>query len=323
MALASAALAQGNLAEQALNQSGAVEAVPTVALPAPPIADTVPVPVVDSVPKPAPVIPQVPKPKVAPAVKSSAGSDARHGRRIAVLAGATNWHWEEADDAGDVLLVEGGIIPMARFEFSLLNGDAEMGGAFDISFGAIDYDGAIQNSETGELVEYKSKTHYSNTTFEAFAFLSNLLGPVPVEVGGRVGYHRWVRTIGGDEYEKPDEEAGYVETWTHMTIQPVVIVKQTFGANNHIRIEGGIRVPISTEEKISDLPGGGGITIKLKPKTENAYRVQGQLKLSHLLVEVEYLALDFGKSDLDSKYHAAYQPDSYLDRLDARVGWEF
>lgn len=329
MALASSALAQGTLAEQALDESGAVATDPAVVSPAPAIADTAPPPIIDSVvmpapATPAPVIPPVPKPQVMVAPKKKSDSaNSTSGRRIAVLAGVTDWHWEEADNSGDILLVEGGMIPMARFEYSILKGNNEFGGALEMSFGAIDYDGGIQNGETGEITEFKTKTHYAVYTFEGFAFFSDPAGKLPLSFGGRLGYHQWVRTIGSDTYQEPDEESGYVETWTHWSVQPVLIFKQSFGPNSHFRLEGGIRVPMSTKEKISDLPGGGGLTLTLKPKTETAYRVQGEIKISHLLLEVEYLALDFGKSPLDSKYGVAYQPDSYLDRLDARVGWEF
>ena len=320
--LACAVHGQAPLAEQALQQSGMTE---SVVVPVAPPGDTVaasndtvslPVPAKDSAVAAAAVVVQpVPASPAAP----PATDPGKARSRIRLLAGGTDWHWEESDDAGEIMLVEGGWFPGLRFEYARLVREWTIGLSVDAGAGAIEYDGAMQNIETDERTPYMTHTHYTQTTFDFFVFRSIVQGPVPIEVGARAGYHQWVRTIDSKKSEDPGEY-GYVETWSHVSLQPVVAVTVPFGGSNLFRMEGGVRFGFSSEERITEL-GSGSIKPLLKPEPKPAIRANAMLKISHVLLEVEYLGLDFDKSPLWRK--AIYQPDSYLDRLDVRVGWEF
>lgn len=326
---ASTGYTQAPLVEQALQQSGATES----ALPAAKPIDTVAAPVPSALPAKdtatlAP--PSMVKVGASPMLGTGASTP-----RFRILFGATDWHWEESGDDGKILLVEGGWMPGFRAEYAWLRGGKEFGVSFDMGFGAIEYDGAIQNTETEEIIPYKSNTHYSEGTLEGFFFLPLVKGPLVLDFGGRVGYHKWVRTIGSKQYDHPGEH-GYVETWSHLSMQPVIALQVPFGRASGLRLEGGYRFGFSSNEEITEYKLSGinsmGDTVevslkpKLKPNPKPALRANVLLKIQHLLLEVEYLGLDYGKSKpwVNSKLrYAMLQPGSYLDRLDARVGWEF
>jgi len=317
--LGSSVAAQPTLSEDALRASGAI---PTVSLPDSAVSDSVKAP---SVAGPDSAASRTSAPAVAPA---SASSEGVRANRFSVLVGVTDWHWEEELDK-EIVLVEGGLIPSLRIEYAVQRDMNEFGASFNTSYGAIEYDGALQSEEG--LTDFKSNTHYFDMTAEGFAFFSNLVGSLPIKPGVKVGYHRWVRTIGSKDYQEPGEY-GYVETWSHMSLQPAMIVEIPFGSSNLVRLEGGIRIPFSTTNTISKLEYtgldayGDTVTVKVpensvKPKTKTGFRARAQVKIHHLLAEVEYLALDFNKSSANK--YGFLQPTSYLDRLDARVGLEF
>jgi hypothetical protein len=239
--------------------------------------------------------------------------------RIRLLVGGTDWHWEESDAEEEILLVEGGWFPGLRFEYARLTQNGTFGLSVDAGAGAIEYDGGIQNTLTGEIIPFKTYTHYSQATIDAFYFYPVFKGRVPLDIGVRGGVHHWVRTIDSKKMEDPGEY-GYVETWSHFSLQPAVAVEVLFGSSSSFRVEGGMRLGFSSEERITEL-GTGSVKPLLKPKPKPAIRGNALLKVGHVLLEAEYLGLDFDKSPLWRG--VIFQPDSYLDRLDVRVGWEF
>lgn len=322
------AIAQSALAEDALVQSGAVVSYPvadsSVKTPAatPEVASSAPQPVVT----PAPVV-------VAPAVPAEVDDeeeDLRPPHRIRALLGVTDWHWEEGTNS-KIVLVEGGMIPSIHLEYAKLFQSFELGGGFSFSYGAIEYDGALQDGY-GNLVDYKNDTHYSIADFEAFVFASRFLENLnihtkglTIEPGVKYGFQSWIRTIGSKKSEEPGEY-GYVETWNLGTIQPVIALRVPFGSGrSYARLEAGARIPLgNANNEISKSPMFSG-DVMVHPKPQTGYRVQGIVALGHVVLEVEYLAQDFNESDrrIVGGVMAISQPDSYLDRLDARIGLEF
>lgn len=261
-----------------------------------------------------------------------AGEDAepRPERRIRILVGVTDWHWEEGMDSRS-LLSEDGMVPGIRLEYARRMSSFELGGGLDFSYGAIEYDGALQDVY-GNLEDYRSNSHYSIVGVEGFVFATRFLELLDVhtkgfaiEPGLRCGFQSWVRTIDSKKYGKPGDY-GYIENWDMGILQPVIALRVPFGkGRSYARLEAGARMSIGdADNEISRYPIVKG-DIMLHPKPKTGCRVQGMVALGRVLLELEYIAQDFDASDTKTVggILVVGQPDSYLDRLDARIGLEF
>lgn len=280
-----------------------------------------------------------PSPAAPPAGPAAAPSRPRPDSGVAkqwtfrALVGATRWGWEEIDMKGARLLEEDGWIPSARLQCALRERHLAMTLAAQSSFGAVDYDGGTQD-EAGNVTPLQDHTHYWLLAFEGSVFFVDPVRDLPVDLGAKIGRESRSRTISSTSYDDPGK-LGYVETWTSLSLQPIIALKHRFNRDLDVRIELGRRFFLSNNERITKLPvrkyiadESGVDTVEtrisatLKPKLDASWDVQVQARWRMLVAEAEYVSEDYDASDVN-RFLGIYQPDSYLDRFDLRIGVEF
>ncbi len=242
-----------------------------------------------------------------------------------------DWKWEEYFGDQRVVL-ESGLVPTLRTRLRRQYSAWRLGGEVELAYGAVGYEGALQTINGGQQ-EYSSHTHYFAGNGEATAGWARPVGRHGVLVPSvRMGYHRWVRTIDSDRFNEPGIH-GYVETWQHATVQPVIAAEIPLPKGDQLMLEAGLRLPLWTAETIGGLGGTSG-PIELEPGTRPAFRAMLQLRLGRILLETEWMSLAFQTSPdvtvpmrvrspdgiVRTQEMDLHQPASDLRRLDLRLG---
>jgi len=240
--------------------------------------------------------------------------------RWEVLAGATDWRWEESI-TGRTVLVESGLVPTLMARYVRESGPWRTGTEAEVVYGAIAYEGSLQDVNNGAQKPYSSNTHYFAGDAAAWAgrILTTGSGARLVPCIG-LGYHRWIRTLDSDRFNQPGIH-GYIETWQHATVEPRLRLELPMSGTDMAGLEAGLRIPFWTSEHVGGLGGTGG-GLDLEPDTRNAVRVLAQARLGRLLVEAQWLSLPFARSpNVTEKLY--FQPASSLRRIDLRLGLWF
>jgi len=263
-----------------------------------------------------------------PRTVSSTGLETRF--RLRLLGGVSRWLWNEVVEGRDDL-EESGYEPDVLVQGEISKGPVVLGGGFEGLRGAIDYDGYLQNLNTGALTTYRSSTYYLFLEPAAWLHLSLPLGHLRTRLGARLSAPWWRRTIDASSDGKSGRH-GYIETWSGLHLSPECGLEFDASPRTIVRLEGALVVPRRSSERVDAANSSA-----LEPDARTGKRLTASILLKpSFLVQIEWFAMDFGESDpvpllnsdgtpvLDSDKLplAILQPESSLDRLAVRLGWE-
>lgn len=222
---------------------------------------------------------------------------------------------------GQADLEENGWEPDLVVQSEISNGPVVLGAGFEGLRGAIDYDGYLQ-SPGGVLTKHASSTYYLFMESSTWLHLRFPLRHANPHLGVRLSAPWWRRTIGA-RHDGAYDRYGYIETWSGLHLSPEFGIDFASSPRTVLRLDVALVVPQWTRERIEgSLPG------TLEPKATTGKRLTATLLVQpSLLFQIEWFAMDFRESDpiqvrTTKALYTVYQPESSLDRIAVRMGYE-
>jgi hypothetical protein len=222
-----------------------------------------------------------------------------------------NFTWKEFDDSGTQLLEESG--PIFGLGFSVKSDYTTSAlfvkGKGEIFGGSVDYDGQTQ---AGSPV--KTDTDYIGFKGEGDLGLKYVVAEKSsLEPFVGLGFRWWLRDI-----KSTSTVIGYEETWRSFYARLGVRGNMVFSDKMEAFAEGGLKLPIYTENEIDFF------NVTLEPGNEASAFAEIGLKWTKFKASLFYEGMRFSKSDLVvSGAFIYWQPESKADIYGLSVGWVF
>jgi len=219
------------------------------------------------------------------------------------------FYWEE-DYNGNKLLDESGFRIGLEAAYNPL---AEKGWIWasrvKVYFGAVGYNGSLQNLVTGAVTPFKSTTDYYGILGEAgYGYRFGLGQDYFLDVLGRVTLDFWVRRLGGGQY-------GYDEYWFPISIKAGLdLSPKDVGAL-------GLKVPVYTYQTADHNLFGVTFTTTLHPEPMvSPYAEAGYKFTKNFSLTGFFDSYWFKQSAVNKGF---LQPESKSYEVGAKIGWTF
>lgn len=228
-----------------------------------------------------------------------------------------SFNWKEFDDDGSRLLEESGPRFGAGFAYYRVFRDGmTLKPRVELYGGHVDYDGQTQSG-----IPVKSNTNYFAFKFEIDA--GGRLGSqnVSVEPFGGFGFRVWSRDIEDSVTVTGTPAYGYLEEWSTFYFRAGMRMDALMPSEVKWFLEAGVKIPLYTENYISDLSYEN---LTLKPKGRVTPFAEAGFRAQRFKMSMYYDSMRFRKSNVvsDGIYYY-WQPKSESYVIGIRIGRSF
>lgn len=249
-----------------------------------------------------------------------------------INTGIEQFNWKEYERSGQKLLEESGLRTFIGFEM-MKDVDAGflLGFAGKIYTGRVDYDGASQDSLTGETTPFKTDTNYFGAETELRpryrtqpAFLSRHY----IDLAGTVGLDVWFRQLVDGTNLKGERVLGYIENYF------IFYARAGFEITPKNRSKGlyagvGVKYPFLAFEKAYLTRIGYDSDPVLRPQPGISYYGHVGIRLNRKWrITAYYDSYNFGKSpevlaQQNGVQYLVHQPESLQYTLGLMLNYHF